>query len=1803
MDENDKTLLATSLKHLSNAVTAAREYLQNPNVDHAPQVLQIHVNFVVNRITGVEKTVTSINRRNKNEDLFVPDEAEAAAELVRDLQIRQAELLQARLDRDKMEAAAAAASASVVAQAAAAKASTPPPQVVIVKKPPLPPLPIPRFAGDAMDYANFMAIFDETVHKNETIGPSQKLVYLQSYVDGEAKRLIGRIMISDANYEIAKEILKSNFGNSSQTISVLYDKLHSVQRSRNDPFSIRDTYNEIESILQMLENAGVPVNSDQYLRYEVMKKWPFALVKQLVKSTDVSLEEFRAELKKEVQLQIQLTQATGYVPPTFQQRQKPYPDRPTKQRSGSSAPGAPTSGVAQTGSSSASYSQPSSSKSTSASGDNVEKGAASASQSVPSKTSHCPFCAEQHYAEQCERFATAQQRSEKLGEKRCKKCFRQVHEGVPCIRNLKCKYCPSWEHNRALCPVKYPELDSRCLLAKNQNDAAGFFMTFLAKVTNPATNKTTGVRVLIDPACNRTALTEAAASKLGISLKNGEKRATKGMGDREVEPITEEAAEILLHIAEGNPVPISTRLTQKIAEDVPVFNLQTFRKKYPQCKQYYIPPTGEGCPVDLIIGTDRMLRFLTLHKSVFVNQSCQLLSTTFGWLIMAENENTAPETQENINFFTRSEDIVKLMWDLDLVGMKNLGEPDAEFEEKALQIFYKSIKFVNGRYEIHWPWRTFPPNLNENYGLAMGRLRTLLRKLQQQPELLLAYHKIICEQISEGVLEDVPKGKPQGLVVHHIPHHAVIVIEKSTPVRIVVDAAATTGRSKSLNDNMLKGTKWLNSTVGSLLRFRKFGKAATADIRHAFHQISIAPKDRDAVRFIWVHDPTKPPQGENIRVLRFCRVAFGIVASPFLLYATIQYHLRNQSEPYAAKIAKEMYADNLLISLPHQTDEIAFYEATKKLFQGMSMDITKWKTNVQRLTQHIPAADKITEEEMSVLGLAWQAEMDRLGLRPPKIGHLEKLQPTKRIVLKTMASIFDPLGWVVPFVLRIKLFLRKLWQEKRSWENLLTEDNLRFWIQLKEEIAAIETFKTARMFFSTEVDEEKYIYEVHTFVDASAEALGTVSYLRQSDGSTTQLSFLMAKSRLSPTTKLSIPRLEFYALMMGIRLQKYVVESLALEKEIKSYIWSDSKCVLAWITSNKLLPVAIERHLPEARGSGVHQFRYVPTALNPADIASRGSSLAELRQMSWFGGPDWLRDESMWPKYEEVTCNEAKISNEEKALFIQGQHTEKIEPPFSLDPKAFSEWKGLLRRTAYCIWLLHHYIKKQILPVQTPIDYNMARMLWLRYDQRVNGSDNPGVLSAIKHFKNVQLFKDQFDVLRCRSRLQNSKLPWSAVEPIILVKGSHITELIVLDIHHRNYHVGTSHTLATLRKNYWLIHGRREVFRIIHTKCFKCKRYNAVPFKPPEIAPLPQFRVEPTSHPFENTGIDVFGPIYVYSTSSGNKEKVKRWVLLFTCLVIRAVHFEILTHLDTQDILCAIKKFTARRGTPSLILSDNAPQFHLVNGTMQELWQTFYENESANKYFAEHNLTWKFTPQSAPWMGGAYERLVGVTKDAFKRTYSEQTVNEREFSTAIVEIEAVLNTRPIAYVDKELDSQLLTPNHFLRVKFPAIPINVEERDQHKLSTKERLLSYWKATERDLNIFWRVWSDQYLLSLREIRNKATKSTSKMPKVGDIVLMVDPAQKRGYWRKGIIERLILSADQKCRSAQIKVSTGTRMIRPITKLASLELLDDLPDQIPSVSVTSGEDVDLSTDPSEVDDGPASVVLLSRSWGPVKL
>lgn len=146
--------------------------------------------------------------------------------------------------------------------------------------------------------------------------------------------------------------------------------------------------------------------------------------------------------------------------------------------------------------------------------------------------------------------------------------------------------------------------------------------------------------------------------------------------------------------------------------------------------------------------------------------------------------------------------------------------------------------------------------------------------------------------------------------------------------------------------------------------------------------------------------------------------------------------------------------------------------------------------------------------------------------------------------------------------------------------------------------------------------------------------------------------------------------------------------------------------------------------------------------------------------------------------------------------------------------------------------------------------------------------------------------------------------------------------------------------------------------------------------------------------------------------------------------------------MHPSEFLHAVRTFIARR-TSEIAVTDNAPQFIIIKNVMCEIWEILTKNGDIQNYFSEKKITWKLIPQHAPWMGGAYERLIQITKNALKRTYFKITFSDRQLITIAAEIEAIVNSRPLTYIDKEPDALILTPNHFLQVRLPAIKLKEE----------------------------------------------------------------------------------------------------------------------------------------------------------------
>ncbi|KAL3998739.1 Integrase core domain family protein [Acanthocheilonema viteae] len=344
---------------------------------------------------------------------------------------------------------------------------------------------------------------------------------------------------------------------------------------------------------------------------------------------------------------------------------------------------------------------------------------------------------------------------------------------------------------------------------------------------------------------------------------------------------------------------------------------------------------------------------------------------------------------------------------------------------------------------------------------------------------------------------------------------------------------------------------------------------------------------------------------------------------------------------------------------------------------------------------------------------------------------------------------------------------------------------------------------------------------------------------------------------------------------------------------------------------------------------------------------------------------------------------------------------------------------------------------------------------------------------------------------------------------------------------------------------------------------------------------LPETRVI-RSRTFEKVGLDYMGPLSIKSDNG----ITKRWIALFTCFTTRAVHLELVENLTAETFLHVLRRFVARRGYPKLILSDNANQFQLVFRIIME--------ENAN-YLAAKGMICKNTIPRAPWGGAVYERIIGLTKRALRRAIGRKLLKKGELITLIAEIEEILNTRPLTYVGFN-DYRVIRPIDFISPNASLdIPTNYEsnqdEYTPYGLNTKNKLLKYWFNTLKALDVFWKLWRDEYIVSLRErTQRKLTSPRAverRSPCENEIVLLNEPDTPRGMWKLARIKAIKRGWDGKIRTATIQMQNGKLLDRSIKELYPLEVDDSerMEDQsTPEVEEPKEEPIALRTRSAQI-------------------
>ncbi|GFW20943.1 integrase catalytic domain-containing protein [Trichonephila clavipes] len=878
---------------------------------------------------------------------------------------------------------------------------------------------------------------------------------------------------------------------------------------------------------------------------------------------------------------------------------------------------------------------------------------------------------------------------------------------------------------------------------------------------------------------------------------------------------------------------------------------------------------------------------------------------------------------------TNIDNQLKQFWELEEIP--NVKDKLLTSEEQLVETHFQNTYACNsdGRFVVKLPFYKSNSELGDSKPAAISRLLAMERKFKNNPDFEKQYKEFMNEYESLGHMSLVNSRSHTSKDQNFLPHHAVIKPSSpTTKLRVVFDASCKTTNGTSLNSLLGVGPKLQRDIFEILLNFRIPRIVFTADIEKMYRQILVADEDQKYQQILWRNNSS-----ENIRTYKLKTVTYGLASASFLATRCIkQIALDDKDNPNLSRVLQEdIYMDDLLSGADTPNNAISICKDIAHVLSTRGFHLRKWNSNstefLAQFSEHSSHDARVefskdSNESSKVLGLFWNSSNDTFGFQPS----LELTPPLT----------------------------------KRHWDSPIPQQLTEDWLRFQKAFNAINYLTVPRWVILTADN----IVELHGFADASSLAYAAAIYCRQKHNGKIKVQLLVSKTKVAPVKQVSIPRLELCGAHLLSKLFKSVLRTLKYYT-FDVFAWTDSKIVLSWLSGHprQWKTFVANRTSEIIEVLPTKHWRHVPSKENPADIASRGIDPKCLPDCKlWWQGPPWLRLEtSSWPKAES-SCDEAsdEVKAEQKSVSIFNLFTHTSNDVIHGLFEHYSSLTKVIRIFAYC----QRFIKncKKIASQGSSISSSHINTTSLTFSETktaeetiirwVQGFYFQEEIRSIKKqislppkspLRSLHPFIDEHGLVRVGGRLQNSQLRFNSKHPIILPSQHSISELLIKEQHIAHLHAGPTLLAHVLRQSHWILMGD-----------------------------LPKHRVT-LERPFFSCGIDYAGPVLIKCNKGRGTKSTKGYIALFVCLATKAVHIEAVGDLTTDSFIAALRRFSARRGAPRHIYSDNGTNFVGARRKLDEirkLWLSLPTNEAISYYLSKSSIDWHFIPPSSPHFGG-----------------------------------------------------------------------------------------------------------------------------------------------------------------------------------------------------------------------------------------
>lgn len=1574
----------------------------------------------------------------------------------------------------------------------------------------LPQIILPSFSGAYEEWMPFHETFNSLIHCNKALNNVQKFHYLKSCLKNEATNCIQELQISEANYNIAWSTLKDRFDNKRIIIKKHIQAIYELPQCSYENYNaLRHIYDTVQKHTRALKALKRPVDQwDDWLIYITTNK--------LDKTTNKEWES---------------TITTNHIP-SFQEL---------------------LNFLSQKCNTLEAIAKPVITHA---------KPFKNVSVHLTAKTTTCAMCNENHLIYYCKRLLNMQpeERIKKIKLLQlCINCLKPNHSVSQCNAS-SCKKCKG-KHNTLLHITQqtnnYPRLPisdastSRDVISSNlanyptKNSTQVLLSTAVVDIKDKVGNYIK-CRALLDSGSQASFISKKLAEKLQLDKQHTN---ISLIGVNQASSVANESMQIKLksRFCEFTTT-INCLILKTITQPLPVLSIE--RKLFPIPKKLKLadPDFNTTNTIDLLIGAELFWSLLCVGQIKPNKTTLCMQKTLLGWII----SGTAPterlsHTHITCNFAMQNninEQLTKF-WEIEEVISKNsLNIDEKKCETQFINTYQRD---QSGRIVVELSLREGNQlKLGNSRDVALKRFYTVESKLQKQPLLKAQYTAFMQEYETLNhmrLVHDTAHNEAQ--TSFYLPHHAVIKEDSmTTKLRVVFDGSAKSSTGTSLNDILMVGPTVQQDLFSIICRFRTHPIVITADIEKMYRQIKVNEKHHRLQRILWRTDNMEP-----VKTYELTTVSYGTACAAFLATRALKQVALEESSHHplgASIIQRDFYVDDLLTGASTVEDAKALIYQVNKILSKGGFTLRKWASNTPEVLEGTAqeAEDALltlsNECTIKTLGLQWSSTSDTLQY---KIAASMDEKITKRSILSCISQIFDPLGLLGPIIIRGKLMMQMLWQLQIDWDESVPMNIHTSWLEYKQDLQEAKRVKVPRHVIN---DRVYNTLELHGFSDASENAYGACIYIRSSTQERVTSKLLCSKSRVAPLKGITIPRLELCAAVLLSNLMNKVKNVLAIPIH-QIFYWTDSTIVLAWIrATSKTWKTFVANRVNEIQElTNINDWHHVGTTENPSDLVSRGSSTKELVTNNlWWIGPSWLN------KYEELPINTFPQENTVNIPEIRNKvlsNTATIREPFDIFTR-YSNLHTTHKMAAHCLRFINNVRAKCAFNhananygVLSISELKLAKTRLLQnLQQSCFSSEYSALLKGVTVHKKSKLlclnpFLDENKLIRVGGRLRKADLSFSEKHPLILPSNHAYTNLVIKYTHERQLHAGVQGTLAAVRDTYWPLAGKNSVKRVLR-KCITCFKVKPSTYQY-IMSDLPQARVQ-ESRPFINAGVDYAGPLSIREARRRGSKTIKAYIALFICLASKAIHLEVVSDLTTDAFLNALKRMIARRGRIRNIYSDNATNFIGADRELQKLYTLFQgqTNKGLHEFLSSQQIKWNFIPPRAPHFGGIWEAGVKSLKYHLRRTAGNAVLTYEELTTLSVQIEAVLNSRPICPMSSDPnDLCYLTPGHFLI----GMPLT-SYPEPNLTHLKVNQLSRYQLIESIKQHFWSRWSREYLHSL-QTRTKWKDNQERQIQLNDLVLIKDDNLPPLQWTTGRVQKLLPGDDGVVRCVTIKTSKG--------------------------------------------------------------